>query len=657
MKNRVCIYFFYDEDGIVDNYVFYFLNELKKVVSTTIVVANGYLTTESRNRLETNVDYLICRENVGFDSWAYKEAINAFGWEKLLNYDELLMVNFTMFGPFYPFEEVFDRMEASEADFWGLQRSYENRNLKTIKGKKTVHGYMPEFPLSSFWVIRKRLLHSYEFKHYWDTLHEINDYADACIYHEPVFAKSMCDYGYVMDALVSEKEKNYCANPTIDNVYDQLVNERVPIIRRRAFFNPFEPIHDEGFQASAAAALEYVKNNTDYDIGLIYENLLRTCNQYDLYHRMMHNYIVSDSVTRVLDNNEIPIGAGFYIDSITTAQTFFPFICQAGAYADVYIFADDTEACTYLKETSGSVQLPGKLTFIEPEASENSHQLYMMKYLSTLNRYKYIFLAQNPAGLPENIKEIISDTYIKRLFDAALKNKEVIQNIICLFEENKNLGILSPLPAYHSIFYKHLGNPWNNYFNEVKQLIDSNKIKTDLNISKSPIAPFAGVFWYRADALKNISEFEVNAGEYEHKDLDYIIDCCIPYYAQTKGFFSAYTINTAQANVDIMMKSFMLENLNQSILSNNGYTTLFRKTLRIISSKVPVADESPDNVVYVEKPVMEEVNPEEFIETVSTSLLLKKILKRMMPKKIWNILRRRRYEKTLLRTHKQDFMQ
>jgi len=296
MKNRIAIYFFYDKDGVVDNYVYTFLEGLRKVTSKIVVVVNGSIQTSARTRIKSIADELICRPNEGYDSWAYREAIEYIGWNSLLEFDELIMANFTMFGPIYPFEEMFERMEASEADFWGIQRSYEKPNMKYCQGKKTVHGYMPEFPLSNFWVIREELLHSYEFKSYWDNLHPVYDYADACIYHEPVFAKAMTDYGFRMDSYVSRLEENYCNNPTIDNVFYQVKEERVPIIRRRAFFNDIVPMFDEGYNASLKNAITYIENNGLYDTDLIYSNILRTANLRDIVHRLNCNYLVKKNV-------------------------------------------------------------------------------------------------------------------------------------------------------------------------------------------------------------------------------------------------------------------------------------------------------------------------------------------------------------------------
>ena len=46
---RACIYFFYDGQGIVDDYIPYLLDDLMKNVDELVVVCNGRLTDDGRN--------------------------------------------------------------------------------------------------------------------------------------------------------------------------------------------------------------------------------------------------------------------------------------------------------------------------------------------------------------------------------------------------------------------------------------------------------------------------------------------------------------------------------------------------------------------------------------------------------------------------------
>ena len=48
---RIAVYFFYDKDGIVDDYIPYLLRDLVKNIEKLIFVSNGPLTAESKEKL------------------------------------------------------------------------------------------------------------------------------------------------------------------------------------------------------------------------------------------------------------------------------------------------------------------------------------------------------------------------------------------------------------------------------------------------------------------------------------------------------------------------------------------------------------------------------------------------------------------------------
>ena len=99
---RLGIFFFYDGDGVVDSYVEAMLADMVKNLSELTVVVNGDLSSKSYARLARFTDKIILRENVGLDVWAYKTAMESYGWERLAEFDEVVLFNATIMGPVYP---------------------------------------------------------------------------------------------------------------------------------------------------------------------------------------------------------------------------------------------------------------------------------------------------------------------------------------------------------------------------------------------------------------------------------------------------------------------------------------------------------------------------------------------------------------------------
>ena len=52
---------------------------------------------------------------------AYKNRADHYGWQRLSEFDEVVMTNSTLMGPVRPLKEMFDAMaERTNLDFWGL---------------------------------------------------------------------------------------------------------------------------------------------------------------------------------------------------------------------------------------------------------------------------------------------------------------------------------------------------------------------------------------------------------------------------------------------------------------------------------------------------------------------------------------------------------
>ena len=99
----------------------FLLADLRRVLTELIVIANGVVQDEGRKRLSRFADAFVVRENRGFDAGAWKEGIVAVcGEEKLRTFDEVVLANDSFFGPFIPFQTIFERMEERKLDFWGL---------------------------------------------------------------------------------------------------------------------------------------------------------------------------------------------------------------------------------------------------------------------------------------------------------------------------------------------------------------------------------------------------------------------------------------------------------------------------------------------------------------------------------------------------------
>ena len=154
------------KNGDVDDFITYYLADLHKNLTELVVVCNGKLSAQGRAAFEQFTDTIIVRENKGLDVWAYKTALDFYGWEKLSEYDEIVMTNSTLMGPVRPLQEMFEAMwENQDLDFWGLSLHHGAKS-NPFKGKH-LYNYLPVHIQSHFIVYRKRFVQNPELQAYW----------------------------------------------------------------------------------------------------------------------------------------------------------------------------------------------------------------------------------------------------------------------------------------------------------------------------------------------------------------------------------------------------------------------------------------------------------------------------------------------------------
>lgn len=268
---RLCIYFFYDKDGIVDDYVPYFLSAMKPLCEEVCVVVNGDLDSEGHKKLKDCSDKLLLRENIGFDSWAYKHALEYYGFDKIKEFNELIMCNFTFFGPIFPLSEMFDKMEASKCDFWGI---HKHPAIEAYMGETKITEHIQ----SHFIVFRKSILKDASFKEYWDTLKPVNNYNEAVGFHELRCTEYFEERGFISDCYI-DKDKYFKlinSNASIFLAGKQIREDRCPILKRKVF--SFRHKHLEHLQADnddLVELLKYIKDNSSYPLEMITTNISR----------------------------------------------------------------------------------------------------------------------------------------------------------------------------------------------------------------------------------------------------------------------------------------------------------------------------------------------------------------------------------------------
>lgn len=124
---NLVVFCHFDADNLIADYVVNYLQELQKANCDVVFVSNSNPDDVQIYKINELCQKVIVRENIGYDFAAYFTGYLEYS-ESLSKYSQVLFVNDSVFGPFYPLKEVFDKMSCKKQnegfDMWGISDAY-----------------------------------------------------------------------------------------------------------------------------------------------------------------------------------------------------------------------------------------------------------------------------------------------------------------------------------------------------------------------------------------------------------------------------------------------------------------------------------------------------------------------------------------------------
>lgn len=568
---RAALYFFYDAEGIADEYNFYMLRDIRKNVQKLYVVVNGALNDASRNRFEELADDVYVRENVGFDVWAYKDGMKHIGWDVVTSFDEFILMNHTNFGPIYPFKEMFDEMSKRDVDFWGITK-HHGHDFDPYNACE--YGYIPPHIQSSFIVVRKRMMQTEPYRRYWEDMPIISSYVDSICRHEAVFTEKFTRLGYKSDVYVNTDDLvGITEYPLMLTPVELLKNRRCPVFKRKSFFNIIEELVDVSCGQATVELYDYLRNETDYDVNMIWDNLLRTANMWDIKQRMQLNYILSRDCGKKLTRQ--PKVAMFmhvyYLDMIPELRAYAD---NMPTYADIYVSTDSETKKETIEREMALLKRTLKVVVVKNRGREYAgFFIGLGKYVKD---YDYICIAHGKKSRYER-PYIIGEAFAYHCFENMLASRAYTNNIIATFEENPRLGLLVPPTPDHAMYYSTISREWRGDYQGVVEFMKNKGIKAPMDPSKPPVAPLGGFYFFRSKALQKLFDMRFTYDMFPEepcKEVDgtimHIIERVYPFVAQDAGYYSAWVMSDRYAALKVTRDYKSIRDINEFMFWTYG---------------------------------------------------------------------------------------
>ncbi|MGA9586275.1 MAG: rhamnan synthesis F family protein [Terracidiphilus sp.] len=114
---RLALYAHYSESGGLARYVLFYLRKLRELGFQICFISNSPIPKSGEQELHDLCEKIIQRENTGYDFAMWRRALAEY---ELTQFEELLLTNSSIVGPFNPLEPLWQRAAVNQCDFWGL---------------------------------------------------------------------------------------------------------------------------------------------------------------------------------------------------------------------------------------------------------------------------------------------------------------------------------------------------------------------------------------------------------------------------------------------------------------------------------------------------------------------------------------------------------
>lgn len=307
---RLLLYVHYNKEDALSQHVVFQLNALRKNYARIVLISNSKLAESSVAQLP--VDDFLQRKNVGFDFKAWSDGMVMFGFEALKQFDSVTIMNDTTFGPIFDFNDVLQKMDNSDADFWGIT---DNRaHIAQINGRE----HQLKAHIQSYFITFNQNLVSHpSFEAFWGSVQQYDDVNRVILEYETQVTDYFCKAGFNYKVLFNTQSEDISAMQNSDfSIFglSKLLEHGVPFVKVKAF------IHNADKNDIKAIFLDIMRVS-DYPTDLIVDHM--TFADYP-----DRNYMLRPKVLRLdgIESNQYQVGIHLHsqdIDAVTRAMNYF----------------------------------------------------------------------------------------------------------------------------------------------------------------------------------------------------------------------------------------------------------------------------------------------------------------------------------------------
>lgn len=479
--NRLLIYVHFNKYGQLSNHIKYQLEKLKSLFSKTVFITNSPLSDLDKEIIQEKCDIFIQRANEGFDFAAWREGMAYIGFETLIDYDSVTLMNDTCFGPLWDLQPVFEKFETDKSvDFWGM-----TNHRQTLTVKEHLQSYFLSF--------KKSVLESGVFLEFWQQVENHSDIQSVIDLFETRLTCLLVEegfrYGAVFDTLgASDKDMLHpdfsFYNPT------EILNQRVPFLKVKAI---------EGNQNTAAFILDHVSRVSDYPVELIRNHM-------GMMFLPTRKYLLKDKYGILGTSDYVtPKKVAIHLHVFYT-DLLSDFIAIFRTYPFDYDLLITTDSEAKVPTIEAYLQSVEQEAVITVTGNRGRDVLPMLKLKNQLSQYDYIGHFHTKKSKEANFWA--GESWRQELIDMLVKPASTILERL---DSDENLGlVIADIPTYFR-YVQLVPHYENSLSEEMNALWKQMALVKDIDFSTyyNYVMSYGTYVWFKYDALKPLFDLDL----------------------------------------------------------------------------------------------------------------------------------------------------
>ena len=316
---------------------------------------------------------------------------------------------------------------------------------------------------------------------------------------------------------------------------------------------------------------DFLKNETDYDVDLIWDAILPNYNIDDIRKALHLDYVLPAATRNPRNGADVRSAFIYHIYFLDLLDDTCRYIKALPDETDLYITTTEDKIVP-IRDYMAAHGMNHPVTFIPVvnRGRDVSALLVASRDVVLSGKYDVIGFAHDKKSSQnqENGHHgTESQGFAYKLMENTLGSRDYVENILTLFSNEPRLGQVAPPPPFHALYFAHtLPHDWGANFEITKELLEDRfNIHVPLSPGKPSASAIGSCYWFRVKALKPLFDYEWKYEDFlpegemgEDGTISHAIERANGYICQSQGYYPAWVMSDRYARIEVDSSAMLM---------------------------------------------------------------------------------------------------